>query len=76
MAYVIEKGVPLPQESKHISTSAAWKGGLASAFREMEVGDSLLTDKTLQAISAAASRSGVCVTSRKEGASYRVWRSQ
>jgi hypothetical protein len=42
---------------------------------ELQIGDSFVTDKTLQAISAAALRSGTHVTSRREGLLYRVWRS-
>lgn len=72
--YVIEKGVPLPEISPHASVRADWPDSLAATFLKMEPGDSLLTTKTLQAISAAAARSGVNVTSRKEGISYRVWR--
>lgn len=71
----IEKGVPLPDPAgRHVSRRAWNECGLAKAMSQMEPGDSFLTDKTLQAISAAALRSGTQVTSRREGPHYRVWR--
>ena len=75
MTYVIEKNVPLPSGSKHFVRSPA-VNPLSDVFVRMTPGDSILTDKTLQAISIAAIRCGVNVTSRKEGAAYRVWRTE
>lgn len=72
----VEKGVPLPDPAgRHVSRRAFDGGSLGRVMAEMEPGDSFLTDKTLQAISSAALRSGTHVTSRKEGSLYRVWRS-
>ena len=72
---MIEKNVPLPSGSKHFVRSRA-SDPLSDVFSRMEPSDSILTDKTLQAISIAAIRSGVNVTSRKEGSVYRVWRTE
>ena len=72
MTYVIEKNVPLPTGKKHVTVRA--QDPLWEAFSRMEPGDSLLTKKTLQAISVAAIKSAVNVTSRREGDFYRVWR--
>lgn len=72
----IEKGVPLPDPGgRHVSRRGFDGGSLGRTMARLELGDSFLTDKTLQAISAAALRSGTHVTSRREGALYRVWRS-
>lgn len=73
--YVIEKGVPLPDlgNARHASRHRT-PSSLAATFLKMEKGDSILTTKTLQAISLAALRCGVDVTSRREGAAYRIWR--
>ena len=74
--YVIEKGIPLPDPGKRHFGGINKRSGLCAAFANMEFGDSLFTTKTLQAISAAAIKSGAHVTSRKEGAGYRVWRTE
>ncbi len=72
----IESGVPLPDPAGcHVSRRSLDGGTLGKAMTQLQIGDSFLTDKTLQAISAAALRSGTHVTSRKEGNLYRVWRS-
>lgn len=70
----IEKGVPIPPVgSRHIVKQRS-PSPLTEAMAKMAPGDSFLTDKTLQAISAAAIRTGAHVTSRREGSMYRVWR--
>ena len=72
--YVIEKGVPLPEESPHSGRRASWSDSLSATFLRMEKGDSIVSTRSLQAISSASCRSGVSVTSRREGGGYRVWR--
>lgn len=72
--YEIEKGIPIPSlDGKHVWKERA-ETSMSKTMASMEVGDSFLTNKTLQAISLAAIRSGANVTSRKEGSMYRVWR--
>lgn len=72
--YIIEKGIPMPDltSKKHVNVRSP--DPMWSAFQSMEVGDSILTKKSLPAISFAAQKSGVNVTSRREGLAYRVWR--
>jgi hypothetical protein len=72
--YVIEKNVPLPDMTGKKHVSQRGPDSLWSVFIRMEAGDSILTKRTLQAISSAAIRSKTHVTSRREGDRYRVWK--
>lgn len=67
----IDKDVPFPERKK--PTTA---GNLKYPWKEMQVGDSILTDikDGSSYASTVAKKLGFKMTSRKEGSGTRIWR--
>ena len=76
IAYVIEKGIPIPPPFR---ARAGWKkgSGVRCALRKMEIDDSMVVKPVDQfSISSHASRLGISVVCRNIDGVVRVWRTK